>query len=47
MKLVNAVNYCPRRFIVDVAGVLDTPLKLVTITSLMKNCKIISKATQI
>ena len=37
-----------RRSIVDVGGVLDTPLKLVTIKSLkINNYKIISTATKI
>ena len=37
-----------RRSIIDVAGVLDTPLKLVTIERFkMKNPKIMSKATKI
>ena len=37
-----------RRFIIDVAGVPDTPLKLVTIERFKrKNRKIISKATKI
>ena len=37
-----------RRSIVDVAGVLDMPLKLVAIKSFERNnCKIMSKATKI
>ena len=45
MTVVNLINYCHRRSIVDVAGVLDTPLKLVTIKIFKRsNCKIMSKA---
>ena len=36
-----------RRSIMDVGGVLDTPLKLVTIKSFkMNNCKIMTNATK-
>ena len=43
MPLINAT----RGSIIDVAGVLDTPLKLVTIKSLkMNNCNIMSTTTK-
>ena len=45
---VTLVTTVTRRSIIDTAGVLDTPLKLVTIKSLkMRNCKIMLKATKI
>ena len=37
MTLINVVNSVTRRSIIDVAGVLDTPLKPVTIKSFKRN----------
>ena len=42
MSLANVT----RRSIINVAGVLDTPLKLVNIKSLKMNCKIMPTATK-
>ena len=48
VTLVNAVNYCLERSIIDIAGVLETPLKLVTKKSLkMNNYRIMSTTTKI
>ena len=48
VTLVNVVNSVTRRSIIYVAGVLDTPLKPVTIKSFKRNSrKIMSKATKI